>query len=261
MFFPTLIVFPQDDALVAQTIYALKSYGFECFVDTKNKTNLEWLNNNNKAPHRFYVFVDGEIVPVEHLLSVPPFLLISFQHDDAISDQDWELINQFIDGVVYKKCPKIQNRLKELLNPPTVQKSDGALDEANNGYYFDKQEDKECTYFQFTKPFVDAPYTLAMYDFVERGYLPVFAALIGHSNWGFSDLDYAFLKKVWTHLNCKGQFDPDQIMADYAKQSMPSDIGGGYADLIVARMTIDEMKEMQMQKRRGVYLGSSKVDL
>jgi hypothetical protein len=261
MLFPKFYVYPEDQDLVVKCIQLLKGYGFECFVDSKNKDNLEWLNQNNSGPHRFYVFVGGEIIPVEVLTDLSPFLLIAYNAGDEVNDEDWEEINHFIDDIVYGKTPVIKNRLAELLNPPAVQSLEASplqvLDatvKPTSYYTYAEEEVKGCRYFEFSKgPDVD-PFTIVMYDFEDRGYPAVFAALMRDSQWGLSAADYPFLKKVWDHVDMKEDFEPEKILADYAAASLPGENGPGFVDLIVARKSIEEVKEMQVKRRRGIYL-------
>lgn len=194
---------------------------------------------------RFFGKEDEEwkMYTVEKVAEIPPFVVITFDIDTEVSDEEWDILFTFIktlDNVddeileaTKKLIPVAQPNEKLTVAPLRLSAKQ------NNEYMFSHfiDQQKDICICEIYKPFTELPYTCVIENFSVVDFLPLFTSLFVCSSWGVSPKDIMFLKHLWNHLDMKGEFDLENRLKKVVEECK-----AGAPEPRVYRETLEDVK-------------------
>lgn len=184
--------------------------------------------------------IDDDVAVLE---KTPPSLVITFDLETDVSDDEWEVLFTFIktledvDDAVLEKTleliPIAQPNEKLTVAPlRTVVKQ-------NNEYMFSHfiDEQKDICICEIYKPFTELPYTCVIENYSVVDFVPLFTSLFVCSSWGVAQKDILFLKHLWNHLGMKGEFDLENRLLKAVEECK-----AGAPEPRVYRETLEQVK-------------------
>lgn len=194
---------------------------------------------------RFFGKENGEwkMYTVDKVAEIPPSVVITFDLDTEVSDEEWEVLFTFIktlDNVddeileaTKKLIPVAQPNEKLTVAPLRLSAKQ------NNEYMFSHfiDQQKDICICEIYKPFTELPYTCVIENFSIADFLPLFTSLFVCSSWGVSPKDIMFLKHLWNHLDMKGEFDLENRLKKVVEECK-----AGAPEPRVYRETLEEVK-------------------
>lgn len=194
---------------------------------------------------RFFGRHRGEwkMYTVDKVAEIPPSVVITFDIDTKVSDEEWEVLFTFI-KTLDNVDEEILEATKKLI--PVAQPNEKltvaplrSSAKQNNEYMFSHfiDQQKDICICEIYKPFTELPYTCVIENFSVADFLPLFTSLFVCSSWGVSPKDIMFLKHLWNHLDMKGEFDLENRLKKVVEECK-----AGAPEPRVYRETLEDVK-------------------
>lgn len=252
----TFFVDKKDTQYAAPYIKKLDPY-YPSFVDGEYVDPRNMKSRYAGANAKFFAFDCGEFImfDLETVDLIEPLMAITMDTFTPMNRKSWLVIFKFLKAVFADQEPgDLLTDMLELVPVPTILvektqllKSSEPPKELPQEYGFEHLVEDDIAYCEITKPFTDLPYTCVIRNYSEVGFEPLFTALYVSSSWGVTNMDYAFLEKLWVFLNMDGAIDLENRLKreiELCKLGKP--------EPEVYRLNIVDTKDqMSRKKKRG----------
>jgi len=218
---PFFTVFIPNNKLCGTIINTLTKFYAPPLVDGISSYPQNFKDKYGGMNGRYFRFEGDDLLMFDNEsigLIVPQFLL-SFDVGVKVSKDDWKTVVHFINAIFKGELSDdLKNAFETLAPSPIVYKPNPPESEPsppeNEEYEFqyDTDSENDITVVEIIKPFTDRPYTLILRQFSKRGFAPLFTGLYIATSWGVCSKDYAFLEKLWTHLELQKTLGPIDLM-------------------------------------------------
>lgn len=222
-------------------IEVLVKHDFVHYVDSVRLNDTNWIAQNCKkglyrcinlefiTPFKNYEF--EELTPEELDPSLPGvYVLIvdCLEENPNFYEDVIEFLQECFDGNVSNDLNRWYKLLdmfpaqKEKLPERKIEKRSHDEDEeefTSTDYTFDfkKLEDRDCIFYQLTKPNTDRPYVVLVKNFSKHGHKRLFTSMRLFDSWGASRYDVAFLYQLWTYLEGGGKPDFEEMLKEHVE--------------------------------------------
>lgn len=261
---PAITVFVDKGctAAAAPIITTLQKY-YVVFTDAESTTD-EILFKFKGANAKFFGILDESWVMFNYdvLKVIRPKFVITFDQGFKLKRVDEKNIVKWVktifagnddidlNTIMYTLVPKLETCPEKIDMRNQIEPAP----ELNTEYDFVSELlPCDCMLIQITKPYTDRPYTAAIRNFSERGWLPFFTALFISSSWGVCSKDIAFLGHVWHALDMQkkyGDINLEQRLKEDVERCLPGEDSVPSSEPEVYRLTIMEVKELWSGKRK-----------
>lgn len=214
-------------------IEALVKHDFVHYVDSVRFNDPNWLRSNTQKGYIYHYHGTITQLPKDtHSIEGPGvFVLIV----DCLEENQYfykdveEFILACFDGSVGKNLNKYYTLLdmfpaqKEKLPERKIEKRNRDDTDTNDfvstDYTFEykKLEDKDCIFYQLTKPNTDRPYVVLVKNFSKHGHKRLFTSMRLFDSWGASRYDVAFMYQLWTYLEGGDKPDFDEMLKEHVE--------------------------------------------
>jgi len=221
-------------------IEALVKHDFVHYVDSVRFNDVNWLQSNTQKGYIYraeYIWTSAkyEITQLpKDTTSIEGsgmFVLIvdCLENNPFFYKDVEEFILACFDGSVDNNLNKYYTLLdmfpaqKEKLPERKIEKRSrddaDTTDFVSTDYTFDYQklEDKDCIFYQLTKPNTDRPYVVLVKNFSKHGHKRLFTSMRLFDSWGASRYDVAFMYQLWTYLEGGDKPDFDEMLKEHVE--------------------------------------------
>ena len=198
-----------------------------------------------------------------------PTLIVSFQDNDVIEEEEWSFINQYIqsllhgckvDNSLFEKAEKFMSRcMKEkVMQKPQLTSFDMEEDPKEEpvkaySYRCEVNTAWDVCLVEIVKPYTDHPYTVVLRDFTRDGYLRLFTSIFICQSWGVSRDDHLFLKELWVRLGMEGECDLEKMLKEHTELCFPGEGRAPISEPEVYRHTLEEVIRILKKKKQVMF--------
>jgi len=245
-------------------------------VDAVHKRDKNWMMRTfGETQHMCYYqentsYRGWEFDRVENLgVEDFPTLVVCFQDNDEVTENDWTYINQYmqslllkckIDNVLFGKVEKFMSRcMKEkVAQKPDLTSFDMEekdVKEEVKAYSFRCEVNTawDVCLVEIVKPYTDLPYTVVLRDFVRDGYLRLFTSIFICQSWGVSRDDHLFLKELWVRLGMEGECDLEKMLKEHTELCFPGEGRAPVCEPEVYRSTLEDVIRILKKKKQVMF--------
>lgn len=253
--FFTFFVDKKETSYAAPYIRKLGKY-YPSFVDSIYFIPIDMKSRYARANAKFFAFDYDEFImfDLETVDLIEPLIALTMDSFTKMNRKNWVVVHQFLQTVFEGGIPDM-TEIEKLIPATSVitdkillTKSVEPVKPQQTDYGFDYLVEENICYCQIEKPYTDNPYTCVIRDFETKGFIPLFTDMYVCQSWGVTNLDNAFLEKLWQHLNMPGEIDLENRLKNEIELCR-----GGKPEPEVYRLDISGVKEQlsRKKKRRG----------
>lgn len=223
-------------------IEVLVKHDFVHYVDSVRLNDTTWiLQNCKKGLYRCFKLAEkiketGETYDFEELKpeeldpsypGVYVLIVDCLEENPNFYEDVLDFLEECFDGDVSKDLDRWYKLLdmfpaqKEKLPERKIEKRSrddtDTTDFVSTDYTFEykKLEDKDCIFYQLTKPNTDRPYVVLVKNFSKHGHKRLFTSMRLFDSWGASRYDVAFMYQLWTYLEGGDKPDFDEMLKEH----------------------------------------------
>jgi hypothetical protein len=205
------------------------------------------------ANAKFFAFDYDEFImfDLETVDLIEPLVALTMDSFTRMSRKDWLVVHKFLKTVFEDGLPDMDEITKLVPIPEPLPekilltKSIEPAKEQKKDYDFNYLVEDNICYCQIEKPYTDLPYTIVIRDFETKGFIPLFTDIYVCQSWGVTNLDHAFLHKLWVYLNMPGDLDLENRLKNEIELCK-----NGKPEPEVYRLDISGVKEQLSRKKK-----------
>lgn len=250
--FFTFFVDKKETEYAAPYIKKLDKY-YPSFVDSIYYAPKDMKVRYAGANAKFFAYDFDEFImfDLETVDMIEPLIALTMDSFTKMNKKSWMVVHKFLKTVFEDGYPdmeeieKIVPKVNPLPEKIILSKSIEPVPDQRTDYDFNFLLEDNICYCQIEKPYTDLPYTCVIRDFETTGFLPLFTDVYVCQSWGVTNLDHAFLKKLWEYLNMPGDLDLENRLKceiELCKQGKP--------EPEVYRLDISGVKEQLSRKKK-----------
>lgn len=189
---------------------------YPSFLDAVNTSPPLMKKKFDGANAKFFGFDCDELVMFEldTVDIIRPLVVLTVDTNRRMKRSEWLTVYKFlrdlfnsveIDYELQSAMLKIVPKVATLANLAESISKD--VTDRSTDYEFRYENiDGDICVCEITKPFTDLPYTVVIREYSKNGLLPLFTAPYVAQSWGVTNLDHAFLYKLWEYLAMDEKF-------------------------------------------------------
>jgi len=253
--FFTFFVVKEDSKYAAPFIKKLDQY-YPSFADSVYIAPVDMKKRYAGSNSKFFAYDGCEFImfDLETVDLIEPLLTLTMDTFTKMNRKSWLVVFKFLKAVFEDEPISNLQEMHDLVPVPLVivektqlLKSSEPITDQDPEYGFEHLIEDDIAYCSITKPFTDLPYTCVIRNYCEVGFLPLFTALYVCQSWGVSNMDYAFLEKLWKYLNMTGSIDlENRLKCEIALCQ------NGKPEPEVYRLNIVDTKDQMSRKKKRI---------